>query len=251
MKKFAALLAIGIALTSTSCSSYLMSHIRHYPYSFNEESGRMIKRVALAPTNLLSPLPAKLNDRGDAVSRALAAYLTGHGITVISQGEAIKTTWEEEKRKAGGIYNSTDGSLQKDKFADSVKATVQRVCADQSVDAVLFHDIIARRATLDRSVLYWDGVQQNIETDKGFADPFTETFSRRLIGPFPENSPHRQEEPSGTPQFCRYRTPVQGSSGRNEDELGNTKRCVDGYGKDRPCHRNGSPSVYFVSRLSG
>ena len=47
----------------------------------------------------------------------------------------------------------------------------------QSVDALVFPEIVMRLATLDKAVIYWDGTVQNIKKADGDVNPFTEIYS--------------------------------------------------------------------------
>jgi hypothetical protein len=102
--------------------------------------------------------------------------MTGSGIST-KRSETITMVWEEENQKLGGIYNPTDGKLIRNKFSTCLKNTAIRICHAESVDAIVFPEIVGRVATLDRTSLYWDGTTQDIEKEKGSVDPFSERFS--------------------------------------------------------------------------
>lgn len=169
MKRLAMLLFCSL-LVCVSCSSYP----RYYPYSFHPEPERKVTKVVLAPLNLFFPKPSEVGNSGSAVYASIAAYLTEHGVRV-EPSETTKEMWEEEKRISGGIYNHSDGTLNKDKFSATVRNAVVKVCNAYSADAVVFPDIILRLATLDGTMMYWDGTVQSIEREDGHVD-FSQTY---------------------------------------------------------------------------
>ena len=91
--------------------------------------------------------------------------MNDHGIAA-EPGKLVGEVWQEEKEKIGGIYSSSDGRIDKKKLTICMRNTISRVCSALPVDAVVFPGIIMRPASLNGSVLYWDGATENIEVEQ-------------------------------------------------------------------------------------
>jgi hypothetical protein len=159
--------AAWLALLAAGCST-----IEYYPYSFNREAGQTVKKVAIAPFNLMNPAPSYVGNRSEAVSTAMVSYLNAHGMTV-KQGDMIAGIWKEEKEKIGGIYSSRDGRVDGKKFTLAMGKTVSRSCEALSIDAVVFPEVVGRMAKLAGVLVYWDGEQQHILNDSSTFTNFT------------------------------------------------------------------------------
>ncbi len=158
VRRLCALLWCSLFL-SAACSSYPT----YYRYSFDREQARKVTAVVVAPLNLLSPLPSLVRDRSGRVHDSLAASLSAHGVRVEPGANDITAVFEEEKRKAGGIYNAQDGTLDRDRLSVVLRNTVKKLCNVYSVDAVVIPEIVARKATLEGNIMHWDGVVRPIE----------------------------------------------------------------------------------------
>lgn len=169
MKRLA---VIGLVFLCIGCASY----VKYYPYKFNQEAAKGVGRVALAPFNLLSPLPSEVENREGLSAELIKTYLDNKGLRVDS-GAEIRTIWREEKAKVGGIYDPNDGHLLKDRLTLCLRNATVRICESRAVDAVAFPAIIMRTATLDGISVYWDGTNQIVQTREGAANLNTDSFS--------------------------------------------------------------------------
>jgi len=165
-----AVICIILVFVCLGCSSYP----KYYPYSFNGESSEKINRVALAPLNLFSPMPSPARGKEAMIYDAVRRYLGDHGVTCLT-GETVSGVWVEENKRIGGIYNPADGSVAKEKVGPCLKNTVVRVCGTQSVQAVIFPEIVARPAFIYGTTVYWDGAEQRIENADLTADFYSGT----------------------------------------------------------------------------
>lgn len=162
---------VCISLVFFGCVSY-----KYYPYSYDRESATSIRKVVFVPSNQLFRIPDDMRTLSTTVYDAVGACLAGHGIMVKEAG-SVTPIWQEEQRKVGGLYNSANGSFREEAYVKCLKAMVKRVCRDQGGDAVVFAELAMRPATLDGTVVYWDGALENIETEYGYANPSTGDFS--------------------------------------------------------------------------
>lgn len=168
MKK---LVIVCVSLFFFGCVSY-----KYYPYSYDKHSASNIRTVVFVPSSQLFRMPDDMRTLSTTVYDGVRTYLAGHGITVKEAGP-VTPIWQEEQRKVGGLYNSSNGSFREEAYVTCLKAMVKRVCRDQGVDAVVFAELAMRPATLDGTVVYWDGALENIETEYGYANPSTGDFS--------------------------------------------------------------------------
>jgi hypothetical protein len=150
-------LLVLAVLILAGCSSY----VKYYPYSFNRESAPAVKKVAIVPWNLLSPMPDYVRGKETSINDALIPYLKDHSIAA-EPCEAAGTIWNEQKREVGGIYDSHEGRVDTGKLRVVITRSVSRICATEEVDAVVFPQIVMRPATLEGTVVFWDGTVQRI-----------------------------------------------------------------------------------------
>jgi hypothetical protein len=174
------LVILGVLMLA-GCSPY----VKYYPYAFDRDSAPAVKKVAIAPWNLLSPMPDYVRGKETRIDDALIVYLKDHSVAA-EPCKAAGTIWNEQKREAGGIYDSYEGRVDTEKLRVAIRSTVSRICAAEEVDAVVFPEIVVRRATLEGTAVVWDGTVQKIDVAKGSEDFFPanwngESFALSLV----------------------------------------------------------------------
>ena len=88
-----ALVVFGLLIVA-SCSGY----VKYYPYFFDRDSAPAVRKVAVAPWNLLSPAPEYLRGKEAPLNDALISYLNGHSVPAQACKEAEKI-WDEQKKQ--------------------------------------------------------------------------------------------------------------------------------------------------------
>jgi hypothetical protein len=152
------------------------SQVKYYPYSFDRDSAPNVKRVAVAPWNLLSAEPSYVKGKETYISDALISYLNDHSVAT-KPCEATRAIWTEEKKRVGGIYDSNEGLVDVKKFRAAISETVTRVCMTEEVGGVVFPEIVVRQAELGGNTVSWDGTIERIDMSRGFASVFGNNFT--------------------------------------------------------------------------
>lgn len=123
-------------------------------------------RVLISHVNFGKPSRKFLREYEQRVDGFVRQHLEADGFEVVSSG-VFEDQWKNAIRRFGQPYNQTTGKLNEKAFQRVMRQVFSELQARNTVDAVIFTDLIEREVTygtaLNRTVR-WDGVSRKLHT---------------------------------------------------------------------------------------
>jgi len=134
---------------------------------------KVFKRVSKENPILLLPVKETIKEfnKADAiVSESVVKQLEFHGWSVVTLNRGVyEQKWSEIVKEIGGIYSSSTGRLDTDKYYDAIVKFTKRISREKMYSAILFPSFELKMAELKGKHAYWDGVRRK-KIVKGSSD---------------------------------------------------------------------------------